>query len=102
MSSLIFQITPTPPVNIKFADSPFSAQGGDFIRCDATDGPIIINLPSATGSGAQIFFKKLDASANSCTAQGNGLVDNAAAVVAVNQFQSVSLSDGAAGVWDIF
>ena len=101
MPSLIFQITPTPPVNITFADSPYAAKAGDFIRCDATNGPIVITLPPATGSGAQIFFKKMDASANTCTAQGT--VDgDPAGVAAVDQNQSVSLSDGAPGQWDIF
>lgn len=100
LDSLTFHV-----VTITSADSPYALKPNDyFVRCDATNGPVILTLPKATASGREAVLKKIDPSANFCTAQASvpDLVDGAAAVVDVNQYQSTSLNDGAVGVWDIF
>lgn len=90
---------------IKAADSPYAVKGTDhFIRCNATDGAVIINLPAAVNSGRELIVKKMDSSANHCTIQvaGTDTVDTAKATVLINQFQAENMSDGAVGVWDLF
>lgn len=106
MATVVFPIVgtivPTPPVTVT-AD--YTVQPMDcFVRCDATNGPIEIMLPAATGSGRQIVFSKRDGSTNAVTAKalGNDLINASPELATATQYESISLSDGAAGQWDIF
>lgn len=99
---IIGTIVPTPPVTVT-AD--YTIQPNDcFIRCDATNGPISVFLPAASGSGRPLQISKRDASANAVTikALGNDLINANPELAMAGQFESNSLSDGAAGQWDIF
>lgn len=91
--------------NVNFAASPYTIlTGTEFVRCDATGGAVVINMPLATATGRRIYIKKMDGSANACTATraGGDLIDGATTAPSATQYQSKSFSDGAAGVWDIF
>lgn len=99
---IIGTIVPTPPVTVT-AD--YTVQPNDcFIRCDATNGPIAVMLPAATGSGRQIVFSKRDGSLNHvmAVALDNDLINGSPEYATATQYESISLSDGAAGQWDIF
>lgn len=90
---------------ITFASSPYSVPATvEFVRCNATGGAVVVNMPAATGSGRRIYLKKTDASANACTATRTGadVIDGATTAADTVQYQSKSFSDGAAATWDIF
>lgn len=91
------------PVNtIVFGDSPYAASDGETILADASGGAITINLPAAT-SGAEIKVKKIDATANLITVDGNGAeqIDGALTADLDVQYESFTLkSDGSN--WFIF
>jgi len=60
-------------VHIDNTDSPYTPGGEGIILCDTTGGAITINLPAvASSSGVLYRVKKLNASANNVTLDGNG------------------------------
>jgi hypothetical protein len=84
------------------ADSPYTAASGvAYISCDATGGPVVINLPVATGSGREITLKKTDASSNSCTATrtGSDVIDGAASFSLTVQYTSAKVVDATSSAW---
>lgn len=75
--------TPAPAVTyitITNADSPYTPTADiQFIFCDCTAGAITVNLPAGASSGGRPFtIKKVDASANTVTVDGDGAetIDN--------------------------
>lgn len=73
-----------------------------FIRCDATSGAFAITLLAAPTLGQMITFKKIDASANACTINGNGkTIDGAASYTLSGQYNSITIIYNNAGSWDI-
>lgn len=70
------------------------------ILCDATAGAIIANLPAATGNvGRIINIKKIDASINTITVDGNAseTIDGATTIVILSQWSNVTMQcDGTA------
>lgn len=73
-------------------------QGSQF--CDATSGAIVATLPTAAFGGGRIFIiKKIDASANTVTIQGNGAetIDGTNTRVLSTQYSSLIIqSNGTA------
>jgi hypothetical protein len=69
-----------------------------LVVCNATSGVVTMTLPAAAASqGRKLVAKKIDASANAVTVDGNGAetVDGAASVSITAQYDSVSvISDG--------
>lgn len=64
---------PSNIVEIDDTDSPYTASYGESILADATNGAIIVNLPTSVGFGGQsLIVKKMDSSANTVTLDGNG------------------------------
>jgi hypothetical protein len=70
------------------------------VLCDATSGAITINLPAASTATRRIYnVKKIDASANAVTIDGNGAetIDGAATKAIATQWQSFTVqSNGTA------
>ena len=64
------------------------------VVADATNGPISILLPAASGATSDIWVKKYDASANAVTVTANGAdtIDGAATAVLTSQFEAFTLS----------
>lgn len=64
------------------------------ILCDATGGAITVTLPAAASStGYQFDIKKIDASANAITIDGNGAetIDDAATATITTQYENVTV-----------
>lgn len=62
----------------------------DFIQIDATDGDIVITLPTAIGIGGHSFtFKRIDASANLVTinTQPGQFIDDLTSMVMISQWE---------------
>lgn len=58
-------IVPNLIKQITFADSPYTASWGDDLEVDATDGNVIVNLPTAVNrNGRMIWIAKIDSSIN--------------------------------------
>ncbi len=77
-----------------FADSPYTAASETVILCDCTAGAITINLPVATNSTDRIYFiKKIDATANAITIDGNAseTIDGALTQIISNQYVSIQI-----------
>jgi hypothetical protein len=94
--------TPLSVVSIAVGDSPYSASNNEVILADCSGGSITVNLPAAS-AGAQIKFKKTDASANTLIMDGNGAetIDGNLTEDLVSQYESFALvSDGSN--WFIF
>jgi hypothetical protein len=70
------------------------------LLCDATAGAITVNLPAAAGCAGRIYnIKKIDASANAVTLDGNSseTIDGAATKATTTQYASFTIqSEGAA------
>ena len=67
-------------IHIDAGDSPYTADRGTVILCDATAGNITVNLPQALlVPGRTYYFHKLDGTGNVVNIVGNGgeLVDGA-------------------------
>ncbi|MCK4826980.1 hypothetical protein KA005_65205 [bacterium] len=93
-----------PPIVIKtFAESPYTATLNDeAILCDATDGNIVINLPTAVGKSGQMYnIKKTDASAHTVTIDANDTetIDEALTIVITGQNDSISPKSDDANWW---
>jgi hypothetical protein len=71
----------------------------DLVLCNATGAAFTVTLPSAVSfEGRQFMVKKIDASANAVTVDGNGAetIDGAATLSLATQWAKVHLvSDGA-------
>lgn len=65
--------TSSPNVRtITSADSPYTVVSTDYtILCNAVSGNITVNLPAAATSSRELTIKKIDASGNSVTIDGN-------------------------------
>lgn len=74
-----------------------------FIPVDALGANRTITLPAANGIGQVLNVKKVDSSANTVTVDGNGTdtIDGALTFVLVNQYDSITIIDAAAGIWMI-
>lgn len=77
------------------ADSPYTVQRGDsVVLVDATDGPVTVNLPEAsTVSKKRLSVKKIDATANAVTVDGDGgqTIDGGLTVSTTTQYASWDL-----------
>ncbi len=75
-----------------------------LILCDATSGAITLNLPAAASSiGRVLVIKKIDASGNTVTIDGNGAetIDGAATKVLSAQYAIVNIQCDGATWWII-
>lgn len=82
-----------------------SVTSSDFtILCDATAGPIVVNLPATASSpGRMLNVKKIDGSPNTVTIDGSGseLIDGATTLVITSQWVSKSLHCNASAWYSI-
>ena len=87
------------------SDSPYTATSSDdTILCNATDGAITINLPSAVGiSGKKYIIKKIDASANNITIDPDGTetIDGGSTVAITGQYDSYTFQSDNVNWWVI-
>lgn len=85
-------------VSKAFGDTPYSASASEVVTVNATGGAVTVNLPAAASStDAMIIVKKIDASANAVTVDGNlsETIDGATTVVIGNQYTSLTfICDG--------
>lgn len=75
----------------------------DFIRADATSGAFTINLPTAVGITGRVFtVKKIDATANNVTVDGNGseTIDGSTTKVISTQYTSFQFISNGTN-WDV-
>lgn len=82
----------------------YTATANDFtILCDATSAAFTVTLPAATGSGRIYNIKKIDASANDVTIDGNAAetIDGAATKALSAQWSSAQIQDTATGTWSV-
>lgn len=89
-------------VTTSVSSTPYSVTSTEsYVACDATSGTIVLTLPAATGTGREITFKKIDASANACTPTraGSDTIDGATTVSMTVQYATVKLVDRASGAW---
>ena len=80
-----------PVVQITNADSPYAASWGEDIEADSTAGNITIDFPTAVGeNGKTIVVTRVDASANTITADGNAAetINGSATDSIVGQWES--------------
>ncbi len=85
-------------------DSPYTVIPSDFtIICNAVGGAMIVNLPPATGSGRVLEVKKIDASINTVTLDGDGgdTIDGVGTKVISSQWNAFTIQDAASNVWYI-
>ena len=79
----------------------FTAAATDYtLLCDATSGAITANLPAAASNAGRIYLvKKVDASANAVTLDGDGAetIDGAATYALTVQWQSVTVQCNGTG-----
>jgi hypothetical protein len=84
-------------------DSPYPlvASVTQTVLADASGGPVTVSLPAAGSSGLDVSVKKVDASGNAVTVDGDGAetVDGAATLALSSQYESVRLADGLTGWW---
>ena len=85
-------------VSIDSLSSPYTVGDETVIIADATGGNITVNLPAAAGATGRLYHvKKIDASANTVTLDGDGTetIDDALTQVLTAQYESVMIfSDG--------
>lgn len=79
-----------------FADTGYVAANDQTVLADATGGATTIKLPAALVSGKSVTVKKIDASANAVTIDGNGhTIDGSATKAIVAQWNSRTMqTDG--------
>ena len=99
------------PVTTKInTDSPYTALISDhMIRCNATSGAIVINLPTAANSydntnelGLVLIIKKIDSSVNTVTIDGNAseTIDGSLSKALNSQYESLTIQSNGTS-WDI-
>lgn len=75
------------------------------VLCDASSGPLTITLPAASTNGGRLYhIKKVDASANAVTIDGDGLdtIDDGLSAVLTVQYESITINgDSVEDNWDI-
>ena len=74
-----------------------ATNGEKFVKADATAGAITVTLPTAVGNTAKLHFKKMDASGNAVTLDGDGAetIDGAATAAITAQYTTLTIvSDG--------
>jgi hypothetical protein len=86
-------------LNVQAKDAAYTiTDGDDVILCDATSAAFTLTLPKAGLHGGRVFYlKKVDASANAITIDGDGseTIDGAATQSLSVQWESKTLtSDG--------
>lgn len=91
-------------VNIDNANSPYTASFGELVRCDATSGPITVNLPAiaAAHDGKVVAVQKTDASGNAITMDGNSsqTINGSATATLTTQWERAGLvADNTSGDW---
>lgn len=88
-----------PIVAIANADSPYTVGAANYtVTCDATSGAITVNLPAISGEeGRVVNIKKIDASANAVTVDGDSseTIDGSTTISITTQYESVTLQAGA-------
>ncbi len=92
----------TPAVATKTA-AYIVTDADDVIRCDATLGAFTITLPTAVGiTGRQFELKKVDASANAVTVDGNAAetIDGAATFALTAQYDAITVRSNGTN-WDL-
>lgn len=86
------QVCSTSPCNVTAA----------VVECNATSGPITVQLPGAGGTGFFTWVLKTDGTANACniTRAGSDTINFSASAIAItNQAQSILLDDEVTGNW---
>lgn len=76
----------------------------NVILGDATTGALVFTLPTAASAAGQVFFvKKIDASANTVTVQGNGVenIDGSNTFAISTQYVSVTMVSDGSQFWVI-
>ena len=76
-------------------------QGDDVVLADAPSGAITITLPPALDRYKEICIKKIDASGNAVTIDGNGAetIDDSTTLVLATQYDAVRLSSDGSEWW---
>lgn len=75
-----------------------------YIRCTSGSGSDqTYTLPAATGSGRIITVKKIDSGTKACIVSraGGDTIDGATTYTLAAQYNSVTVIDGASGLWDV-
>jgi hypothetical protein len=83
----------------------YNIQTTDFeILADATGGDILINLPTALGTGQIFRVKRIDSSSNAVMIQpqSGDLIDGQLSIVFLNQFDDLTVLDADINTWDKF
>lgn len=87
--------TPVAVLPVVPAAYPYLTANGEFVEADATAGPVTVALPPAALAGERITVKKMDATANAVTVNGNGLnIDGAATYPLPGQWNVVTVVRG--------
>jgi len=72
----------------------FTVAHGGFYKVDATSGAVTVTLPAAaSNTGMRLDIKKIDASGNAVTVDGNAAetIDGAATVTLSSQYDDVTV-----------
>jgi len=91
-----FSVSGHSHLSVKSKTSGYTAVAGDVVLANASGGAFSITLPLNPSTGSFVIIKKVDASINAVTVNGNGdTIDGAATVDIVNQYESLTcISDG--------
>lgn len=75
------------------------------VLCDASSGPLKITLPPASANGGRLYhIKKVDASENAVTVDGDGFdtIDLGLDAVLTSRFEAITINgDSVEDNWDI-
>lgn len=80
--------------------SPYTIVASDH-HVRAGNGAGTVNLPAATGTGRVVVIKRVGNTPVTVVAAGSDVIDDAASQSMGSQYQAFTLTDAAAGVWDI-
>jgi len=86
------------------SDSPYTVLSTDYMLvCDAADGNMTINIPSATGSGSTLIIKKVDSTDHEVAIEGDGsdTIDGETSMILKTQYTSITIKDAATATWYI-
>jgi hypothetical protein len=74
-----------------------------MLVCDAADGNMTINIPSATGSGSTLIIKKVDSTDHEVAIEGDGsdTIDGETSMILKTQYTSITIKDAATATWYI-
>lgn len=83
---------------ITFADSPYTVEAGDYrLLVDCALGAVTVNMPAIGATpGRELGVKKIDATANAVTIDGDGAetIDGGATALLNLQYQAIDMQDG--------